>query len=224
MTNPVIRLEFKKFGGLKYISHLDLQRAILRFIKRANIPIRYTEGFNPHPKIVFALTLSVGTESDVELVDVYLQRDAENPEIPIITPDEFVLRLSSVLPMGLEIVDAYFPEKDFADIVSSDYVICLEKNGKASISPIIKEVLSKSLEIVKKGKAGEKTIDIVPLIHGYDMEEDNSCVTIRATLSARQNEYLNPDLLVKGLITTAAGEYIDSWQVKRVSINFKEDE
>lgn len=223
MTNPVIRLEFKKFGGLKYISHLDLQRAILRFIKRANIPIRYTEGFNPHPKIVFALTLSVGTESDAELVDVYLQRDSEAPEIPIITPDEFVARLSAVLPTGLEIVKAYFPEKDFSDIVSSDYIITLLKNENTPILNLIIEALSHPLEIVKKGKAGERTIDIIPLIHGLQIGEKDDVVTIRASLSARQNEYLNPDLFVKGLMSTEAGEFIDSWQVKRVSINFKED-
>ena len=223
MTNPVIRLEFKKFGGLKYISHLDLQRAILRFIKRANIPIRYTEGFNPHPKIVFALTLSVGTESDAELVDVYLQRDSEAPEIPIITPDEFVARLSAVLPTGLEIVKAYFPEKDFSDIVSSDYIITLLKNDNTPILSLINDALSRPLEIVKKGKAGEKTVDIIPLIRGLQIGEKDDVVTIKASLSARQNEYLNPDHFVKGLMSAACGKYIDSWQVKRVSINFKED-
>lgn len=223
MTNPVIRLEFKKFGGLKYISHLDLQRALLRFIKRANIPIRYTEGFNPHPKIVFALTLSVGTESEAELVDVYLQRDADNPEIPIITPDEFVARLSKVLPCGLEIVSACFPEKDFSDIVSSDYEIILLKTDNTPVLSLINDALSKPLEIVKKGKAGEKTVDIIPLIHGLQIGEKDDTVTIRASLSARQNEYLNPDHFVKGLMSTKVGEYIDSWQVKRVSINFKEE-
>ena len=223
MTNPVIRLEFKKFGGLKYISHLDLQRALLRFIKRAAIPIRYTEGFNPHPKIVFALTLSVGTESEAELVDIYLQRDSENPEIPIITPDEFVTRLSAVLPSGLEIVRAYFPEKDFSDIVSSDYLITLSKTDETPVLPLITEALSRSLEIVKKGKAGERTVDIIPLIHGLQIGENGDSVTIRAVLSARQNEYLNPDHFAKGLMSTDVGEHVDSWQVKRTSINFKED-
>lgn len=223
MTNPVIRLEFKKFGGLKYISHLDLQRAILRFIKRADIPIRYTEGFNPHPKLVFALTLSVGTESDCELVDIYLARDIENPDVPIITPDEFVARLSAVLPYGLEIVKAYFPERDFSDIISSEYRITLYKKEKSPLKKLIEAAVSHPLEIVKKGKAGEKTVDIVPMIHSLEIKEENDDICrFTAVLSARQNEYLNPDHLVKALMSTDCGEYVDYWQVKRVSINFKE--
>ncbi len=221
MTNPVIRLEFKKFGGLKYISHLDLQRAILRFIKRAGIPIRYTEGFNPHPKLVFALTLSVGTESDCELVDIYLARDPENPEIPIITPDIFVARLEAVLPKGLEVVNAYFPETDFADIESSDYIITLFKSGEIDMKERLSTILSEPLEIVKKGKAGERVIDIVPMIFSWEvLDEAEDACTLRVTLSARQNEYLNPDHFVKGLMSKCPD--IDNWLVKRVSINFKE--
>ncbi|MBR5460358.1 MAG: TIGR03936 family radical SAM-associated protein [Clostridia bacterium] len=221
MTNPVIRLEFKKFGGLKYISHLDLQRAILRFIKRAGIPIRYTEGFNPHPKLVCALTLSVVNESDCELVDFYLARDPENPEVPIITPDTFVSRLESVLPKGLEIVSAYFPESDFADIDSSDYIITLFKNAEIDVAQRLSEILSEPLEIVKKGKAGERVVDIVPMVFSWEvLEEKGDACTLRATLSAKQNEYLNPDHFVKGLMTKCPE--IDTWLVKRISINFKE--
>ena len=218
-----VRIWFTKKDASKYISHLDLQRAILRFIKRADIPIRYTEGFNPHPKLVFALTLSVGTESDCELVDIYLARDIENPDVPVITPDEFVTRLSTVLPVGLEIVSAYFPESDFADIVSSSYRITLYKKEKTSLQKLVSEAVSHPLEIVKKGKAGERTVDIVPMIHGitFESENDEECV-FHAVLSARQNEYLNPDHLVKALMSTECGECIDYWQVKRVSINFKE--
>ncbi len=222
MTNPAIRLKFKKFGGLKYISHLDLQRAVLRFIKRAKLPIRYTEGFNPHPKIVFALTLSVGTESECELVDVYLARDPDNPEIPVITPDDFVARLREVLPNGLEVIDAYYPDCDFGDIVSSDYEITLYKKEKAELAPKILEAMSHPIEITKKGKAGERQIDVVPLVFGFSSYDTDDTFVISATLSAKPNEYLNPDLFVKGLLETDVGHYVDTWQTKRVAINFKE--
>lgn len=223
MTNPAIRLKFKKFAGLKYISHLDLQRAILRFIKRAKLPIRYTEGFNPHPKIVFALTLSVGTESECELVDVYLERDPNNPETPIITPDDFVVRLNEVLPNGLEIIEAYYPDRDFHDIISSDYVITLYKKEKVELAPMLADALSKPLEIVKKGKAGEKRIDIVPLVVSFTSHDSDDTLVINATLSATQEQYLNPDHFVKGLFDTDMGQYVDTWQTKRVAINFRED-
>ena len=223
VTNPAIRLKFKKFGGLKYISHLDLQRAILRFIKRAKLPIRYTEGFNPHPKIVFALTLSVGTESDCELVDVYLERNPSSPDTPVITPDDFVARLNTVLPCGLEIADAYYPDRDFQDIISSDYEIILYKNEKICLASMLSETMSHPIEITKKGKAGEKQIDIVPLVFKLVSRETEDVLVVRATLSAKQNEYLNPDHFVKGLLSTDMGQYVDAWQTKRVSINFKEE-
>ncbi len=224
MTNPRIRVEFKKFGGLKYISHLDLQRALLRFIKRAGIPIRYTEGFNPHPKIVFGLTLSVGMESECELVDIYLARREDNPEEPIITPEELTSALSSVLPRGLEIVASYFPEKPFSDVVSSDYIITLEKKEPVLLAPFVLETYSHPVEVTKKTKSGEKTLDITPLIMKISAEDERDVCKIEVTLSANQGEYLNPDMVVKGLLATETGKgAVDSWQVVRTKINFKEN-
>ena len=224
MTNPCIRLEFKKFGGLKYISHLDLQRAILRFIKRAKLPIRYTEGFNPHPKLVFALTMSVGMESECELVDIFLERNSDNPEEPIITCDDFVMRLGEVLPNGLEIVKAYYPDKSFKDIVSAEYDITLYKTTDTKLASLVKNSLLHPVEIVKKTKGGEKTVDITPLVKGvsFNVEEGETECRIHAELSAKQNEYLNPDHFVKGLMDGECRGLIDSWQVVRTKINFKE--
>lgn len=221
MNDSVIRVEFKKFGGLKYISHLDLQRAVLRFIKRAQIPIRYTEGFNPHPKIVFALTMSVGMESECEMADVYISKSESGN--PLITPDEFVLRLSRVLPHGLEIVRAYLPEKKFSDIESAEYTITLYKKSQKDLSPVISEILSHSIEVVKKAKSGEKTVDIKPLVKYMEILSDDAekCI-LKSVFSAKQNEYLNPDLFVKGLIDYGCSDCIDSWQVVRCAINFKE--
>ncbi len=58
-----IRLKFKKTGNLQYISHLDLVRTMHKVIVRADLPLWYTEGFNPKPKMIFAAPLSIGTES-----------------------------------------------------------------------------------------------------------------------------------------------------------------
>ncbi len=223
MTNPVIRLEFKKFGGLKYISHLDLQRALLRFIKRARIPVRYTEGFNPHPKIVFALTLSVGCESVCELVDVYIERDEENPEVIKITPEEFSSSLKAVLPNGLELVRAYYPEKSFSLIFSADYEITVFKKSKEDMAESFKETFSRPVEVLKKTKSGEKLIDISPLVLGISCCDDGDKLHVQARLSASQTEYLNPDIFIKGFLNTSHGENVDSWQVVRTAINFKEN-
>lgn len=223
MINPVIRMEFKKFGGLKYISHLDLQRALLRFIKRARIPVRYTEGFNPHPKIVFALTLSVGCESTCELVDVYIQRDEQNPEVPKITPEEFAKSLNEVLPKGLELVRAYFPDKNFSLVYSADYDIIVLKKRIKDMAEAFKDAFSRPVEVLKKTKSGEKLIDISPLVLDVSCFDDGDYLKVKARLSATQSEYLNPDILMKGFLSTPYGENVDSWQVVRTAINFKEN-
>ena len=62
-----VRIWFKKMGMSRYVSHLDLMRAMTRAIRRANLPLWYTEGFNPHPYMTFALPLSLGMESLCEI-------------------------------------------------------------------------------------------------------------------------------------------------------------
>ena len=67
-----LRVRFHKTGRAQYISHLDLGRTMRTAINRAEIPVKYSEGFNPHPKMSFALTLSVGTESVCEFMELKL--------------------------------------------------------------------------------------------------------------------------------------------------------
>ena len=75
-TPIVFRIKFKKVGNLKYVSHLDLVRTMHKIIVRSKLPLWYTEGFNPKPKMVFAAPLSIGTESLVEFMDLRLvERD-----------------------------------------------------------------------------------------------------------------------------------------------------
>ena len=64
------RLKFSKLNMAKYISHLDLLRCFTRSIMRAELPVKYSNGFNPHQKITFSLPLSIGVTSDSEFVDI----------------------------------------------------------------------------------------------------------------------------------------------------------
>ena len=75
-----VRLRFSKTGRLKYISHLDINRAMSRAFKRAEIPLWYTEGFNPHPYMSFSLPLSLGVESLCESVDIRLIDSIDNAD------------------------------------------------------------------------------------------------------------------------------------------------
>ena len=65
-----VRLEFSKTGRAKFISHLDLNRTLRTAFVRAKVAIWFTNGFNPHPKLVFSLPLSLGAESMCEFLDI----------------------------------------------------------------------------------------------------------------------------------------------------------
>jgi len=92
-----IRFQFSKQEEVKFISHLDVIRAFTRAFRRAGIPIAYSHGFNPHPKIGFGSVLPVGTISKAEFVDVDLEEYME--------ASEFASRVNAELPAGLEILE-----------------------------------------------------------------------------------------------------------------------
>ena len=95
------RLVFAKKGIARYIPHLDLMRAMQRVFKRARIPLWYTQGFNPHAYLMFPLPLSLGIESEVELLDVALIEELDTEELKD--------RLNSTMPEGLSIISAGKP-------------------------------------------------------------------------------------------------------------------
>ena len=146
-----VRLRFSKTGRLKYISHLDINRAMSRALKRAGIPLWYTEGFNPHPYMSFSLPLSLGVESLCESVDLRITGEITNKEIKD--------RLNSVLPEDLKIVDVYDDFRDNSEIVYSDYVYKFEFADNDLALEKIKNVLSSDeILALKKGKQGRKRV------------------------------------------------------------------
>ena len=84
-----------------YISHLDINRMMTRAVRRAHLPMWYTEGFNPHPYIAFALPLPLGQSSECEFMDIRIEGDMTN--------DEVLKKLRAVMPQGVEIVSAEEP-------------------------------------------------------------------------------------------------------------------
>ena len=96
------RITFAKRGALSFISHLDFNHSFIRILKRAGIPLKYSEGFNPRPKIVFGLPLSVGMEGENEIVDIGLKEE--------LSCEEVKSRLMAAVPDDMEIKDVTIPE------------------------------------------------------------------------------------------------------------------
>lgn len=192
-----VRLRFSKTGRLKYISHLDINRAMSRALKRAQIPLWYTEGFNPHPYMSFSLPLSLGVESLCESVDLRIIGDVTN--------DEIKNRLNNVLPQDIKIVDVYDDFRDNSEIVYSDYVYKFEfKDNEAAFEKIKNILSSDEIIALKKGKQGRKRVmketNIKSFIDKYSISIRNDVIVLNIRLLAGPEKNLNPSLLFDTII------------------------
>jgi radical SAM-linked protein len=96
MVRDKYRIRFRKHGDLRLISHHDLMRCFERMLRRAALPFHSTEGFNPKPRLVFALSLALGIEGHAEVVELELDES--------LSPEEVQTRLAQQAPAGLEIL------------------------------------------------------------------------------------------------------------------------
>ena len=188
-----LRIKFRKVGSLQYISHLDLQRTFARVLMRADIPMWYTQGFNPHAKVIFGLPLSVGTESECEMIDLRLDRD--------ISPEELRRRLNDELTDEMRVGEVYEPTTKFADIGWAKYEMNLKfaDADEEKAKELQKLFETSPLNMIKKTKSGEKEIDLIPMIKKIKVTcnpDRPDQLHISAILAASGSEYLNPEMLI----------------------------
>ena len=151
---------FYKHEQVMFVSHLDMQRLFQRAFRRADLPLAYSNGFNPHPLLSFATALSVGYTSDCEYFDVMLSE--------YVSPAEFKRRVNAVLPQGVHIVDAVDAGEFKASLTplmrSAEYDIELEfaeSVPREAFYVAVDEILNGGEIIVsKKTKGGIKDVDI----------------------------------------------------------------
>jgi len=191
-----IRIWFSKRGRAKYISHLDLMRAMSRAVRRAALPLWYTEGFNPHPYLSFALPLPLGQEGLREAMDLRLEQDMHLGEI--------AGRFDGVLPEGIEILRASQPWCGPGEIAAAEYEIALPCDDPAEWRAHAEYLLAGGgLTAKKMGKQGhrkvEKEIELAPLILNYALRPEEGEVRLACTLAAGSERNLNPALLCEAL-------------------------
>ncbi len=134
-----LRVRFKRGGEVKFISHLDLIRLWQRAFQRAKIPIAYSEGFSPHPRISLAAPLPIRVTSDAELMDIHLTK--------WVSPHFLTSALSQQLPSGIEILQAYSiaPNQPSlqAQVRFAEYQVTMKMEmGKAEVEAAITDLLS----------------------------------------------------------------------------------
>lgn len=187
-----VRIKFTKTGDLMYISHLDLSRTMQRIMVRSGVDIWYSEGFNPQPRIVFALPLPVGVESKCELMDIKI-----NAPMPF---NEIKERIQKNFPAEMKAIDVYAPQVKFKNIAYADYTIRLfSKSLDGTICERINELFSKECIITKRSKSGEKEVNICDYIKQIDAKVIDNCIELNAIICAGNENNLNPELIVEAI-------------------------
>ena len=189
---PMVRVVFEKTGRAKYTSHLDTMRTMTRALRRSGLPLWYTQGFNPHLYMTFALPIALGYESLCESVDLRLTKALSHTEV--------VDRLNRVLPPGFRAVSAAAPVMEPRQIAWADYAVTLRYQDHTP-----QEMLRKFrtfleqpvIEVTKKTKKGEKLLDIRPLARALSVGTTEDGLSLMLRLAAGISLNVTPTLLLK---------------------------
>ena len=204
-----VRITFTKQGALRYTGHLDLHRLWERAMRRANLPITYSQGFHPQPRMSLAAALPLGFSSRCEVLDVRL-----NDEIPL---EDIRVRLKNNLPHDIQVtniesVDERAPALQ-TQVVSAQYHVQLtEPVDGSDLKRRVGELLeSESLPRERRGKF----YDLRPLIETLAADVESS--TLQMTLAAREGATGRPDEVL-----TALGIEPEYARVERTRLIFQE--
>ena len=195
--------------NLQYISHLDLQRTMHRILSRAGIPVWYSKGFNPHIKIVFSTPLSIGTQSECEMLDIRIERE--------ISCEEIKKLLNAQVTEEMKILDVYVPTTKFSEYVWAGYQMemCCDGLSQETADEMNRLMSSPVVMAKKTTKSGEKEFNIIPLVRSFNtyFDKESNTVKIETVLNVSNEGYLNPALLLDLLMEKS---HIDKTQEDRL--------
>ena len=190
-----VRLKFTKTGALVYIGHLDVMRYFQKLFKRADIPVKYSEGFSPHQILSFTPPLPLGLESFGEYADVELT--------DIITTGEALSRLAAESVPEIEILSfKALPDKTenaMASVKAAGYSVTVpDDKVMPDIEKLCKMLLeAEEINILKKTKKNENMINIRPLI--YELCADNKRRRLDMIISSGSTDNIKPELVMDAL-------------------------
>jgi radical SAM-linked protein len=189
-----LRIDFSKTPAMKFTGHLDLHRTWERTFRRARLPLAYTQGFNPHPRIALACALPLGFTSDSEIVDVWLESD----NLPL---NEIQAALERALPPGMQIIhlaqaDPHAPALQ-TQVEAAEYTVTL-LDPLADLEGRVAELLAAG-ELPRRRR--NKDYDLRPLVLELQVTGQDAAghQTLRMRLSARENATGRPDEVVAAL-------------------------
>lgn len=195
-----VRVKFEKTGIMRYVGHLDLMRFFQKAVKRSELQIRYSEGFNPHQIMSFASPLGVGLTSEGEYMDIDLKADVSSAD--------GLNRLNENMVEGLAITSfKYLPddaEKCMSAVTAASYIVTYKDSKDDAcyidnICDLKKKFFDEAhaINIVKKTKKGERELDLKPLIYRFNIEVKDGVPVYDLLLSSGSTDNIKPELVIK---------------------------
>ena len=191
---------FEKGIRLRHIGHLDIQRAMMRALRRSGLPVAYSNGYNPHILLTFASALSTGAAGKKEILDVTMAKET--------SPEEFLTRMNRALPPDMQLSSARALEDKhpamMALVQAADYTLTIENQDAAEkmVAAIPAFLQQESILAMRRTKSGMKETDIRPLLLSLTGEGNSlhAVMTLTETLACK------PDMLLSALSAFAGLE------------------
>ena len=185
--------EFEKMGRMSWFSHLDLQNTMQRALRRAQLPVAYSQGFNPHVLTSFATALSVGCQSRGEVMEVEMAGE--------ISPEEFAEKLNACLPDGLK-VRRCAPVPDsapalMAKVAEAGYDITAPN---ADLTQAVETFLkAEEVMVEKRSKTKTRLVNIRPMVHEITCAFDGKDSRLSMVLEQTNANALKVELVMQAL-------------------------
>jgi radical SAM-linked protein len=205
-----MRLRYAKRGRLRFASHRDFQRAFERALRRAGVPMAYSAGFSPHPKISYANAAPTGTASEAEYLEIGLAE--------VCDPEDLRRRIDEALPPGLDILDVVTARtSDFADrLQASRWRIELPGLTEPEAMGALERLLGADEVFVERlTKNGMRTFDVRAALLTAEVAPAGDGVTACAILSVVLRQVtpsVRPDDILTALRSVAPSPVATGWQ------------
>lgn len=206
-------IKFTKESNIKFISHLDVLRTVQKNIRRAHLPIEYSQGFNPHMTTSIAQPLSVGVYSCGEYMDMVLTEEVDENEI--------IKKLNETAPSGIKYLSATaipYVEgekkvpQSMALIDAARYIIKVKYKDLSTTDDDMNNILkAEQWKCIKKSKKGEREVDIKPMVKEFTFWIKDNYLVMNTLVSTGSREHLSADLLVDYIKNHVKGADLDAF-------------
>ncbi|MEQ8842497.1 MAG: TIGR03936 family radical SAM-associated protein [Acidimicrobiales bacterium] len=169
--NLKIRVAFSKHGKIRFTSHRDVARIWERALRRVSLPVAYSEGFSPRPKLSFGLALSTGHESNVEYLDIELDPARTDVEMDL---DVLTSELTGHLPVGMAVTTVAFIDRQTPSlqeaVTSCTWQIDVDDvDAETAAGAVARALAADTIVVTRERKGKPVTDDLRPLVLSLDV-------------------------------------------------------